>query len=61
MNEKAEVKKAILGAYFQGEYWIICPHCGRSFEYYDAVYEREGIKRAEKDIYTCICGGRFKI
>lgn len=61
MNDKAEVKKALFEAYFHGEQWFKCPHCGRSFEYFDAFFEREGIKRAEKDVYTCICGGRFKI
>ena len=29
---------------FHGEAWFKCPHCGKSFEYYDTVYER-GFKR----------------
>lgn len=57
-------------AFFHGEDWMRCPHCDFSFEFYDALYERDGIKKADgyadypwsKRIFICPqCGNKFKI
>lgn len=39
-KEKENTKHAIYGDSFHGETWYKCPHCGKSFEYWDTVYER---------------------
>ncbi len=33
-------------AFFHGESWFRCPECKFQFEFYDAIYERDGIKKA---------------
>ena len=56
------IEQAIYTAYYHGELWYKCPHCGISFEYYDAVFEREGIKITnENEVYICSCGKKFQI
>lgn len=72
MNEYA--LEAISAASFHGEDWYRCQRCGFQFEFYDAMYERYGIKKApefsdenngrfwEHRIFICPkCGKKFKI
>jgi DNA-directed RNA polymerase subunit RPC12/RpoP len=56
------VPKANLEAMFHGESWYRCPHCERAFEYYDAHFERDGIKKLSDFVYICPeCGKKFSI
>lgn len=57
------VKEAIGQASFHGETWFKCPHCGRAFEFFEAVYEDDGIKVQDMDnrIFRCSCGKLFHI
>ena len=58
----SDVKVAPLEALFYGEEWYRCPHCGFPFEYFDAVFERYGIKKTDEDyVYLCKCGERFRV
>lgn len=46
-----------------GEQWLACPHCGNTFEFWDAQYEKHGItKTAMKNVFVCPkCRHPFKI
>ena len=51
------VSEARCTAFFHGESWFECPHCRFQFEFYDAMYERNGIKKAPE--YSDESNGRF--
>ena len=56
------LKRANYGACFHGETWFRCPHCDKAFEFYDTVFERNGIKKTEeKGVFICSCGKKFGI
>ena len=62
MEEHEYIPEAHSATYFHGECWYRCPHCRLSFEYYDAVYERMGIKAIGNRTYICPdCKKKFKI
>ena len=49
-------------ASFHGELWFRCPHCNESFEYYDGVFGRNGIKMIDIHTYICgKCGKKYRI
>lgn len=45
-----DVRRPSFGACFHGETWYMCPRCGRSFEYYDTVFERD-FRKIKEYIY----------
>ena len=44
-------------AFFHGESWFKCPECKFTFEFYEAIYESNGIKKAPE--YSDESNGRF--
>ena len=58
------IQSAKPGAFFHGEEWYMCPHCGYGVEAHECIYERDGIKKVEgmKDVYICPqCNGMFRL
>ena len=63
MEDYVYTPQATWKSAFHGETWYGCPKCDFTFEYFDAEFERDGIKKAEeKGTYICPkCGEKFKI
>lgn len=51
------VKSAIGVASFHGEDWMACPSCGFEFEFYEALHEECGIKKAPEYSGEIVDGG----
>lgn len=61
-KEDEYIQSAHSKEYFHGEEWFECPNCSFIFGFFDAVFERLGIKRVEDHIYVCPeCNKKFKI
>ncbi len=58
-EDKYYIKEAIGAACFHGETWYRCPYCDTSFEYFDAVFGRNGI--IPQDNRNYICGNCRKV
>ena len=58
---KEEIKAAIFDATYSGKEWYRCPHCRKSFEYYDTLYS-EGFRKIADGVFIHVpCGGKIKI
>ena len=58
------IQSARPGAFFHGEEWYLCPHCGYSVEAHNCIYEHDGIKKVEgvEDVYICPqCNNMFRL
>ena len=56
MTNEREIKKPYFQTSFHGETWYKCPYCGKSFEYFDAVFGRGFKKTDKKGILEHNCG-----
>ena len=52
-----EIPDAVSGAFFHGEVWMKCPHCGQAYEMQSTTPFR--IKGRYR-IFKCKCGKLFK-
>ena len=62
--DPTRIQSARPGAFFNGEEWYLCPHCGYGIEAYECIYENAGIKKVEgmEDVYICPqCNNMFRL